>query len=783
MFRQYLTITFRNIWKDKGYSLINILGLSVALACCLALIFWIKFELSYEHCFSDADRIYRVLEVEKRDGGLFKNDFFHYNITEQLKENFPEIEAATFVHHERLPYTYENGEGVMIDKVDTSPDFFKMFQYEYVEGSQEAFEQTAKGAIISEETAQKFFGTESAIGKSISFGGYIEATIAGVVKMPQNTHIRFDLLTISRIQMGTHYVLIRKNAVFSDETQMKLANFLTTLRNTENKLAFQPIKDVHLHSPEELTNKYWHTHGNTKQLYLFSLAALLLLLIAVINYVNTSIARAMTRAKEVGVRKIVGSTQLQLIARFLTETFIISLLSVVLAFYLAQLFLPSFSLLMKSPVSVSFNVDSLLICAGVCIIMTLLSGAYSAFYLSFFNPVIAFKGGKSISSKEGLRKTLIGVQFFLSITILICTLLIYKQIKFMFDTDTGVNKNNIVIIDSSLWYESETFIQIITTENPDVIDATIASAPPYNAKYNYSGVSWDGAPEEVRQMEFNQIFCDHHYADVFGLELLEGRFIPSDLTWWDETEDNSFCIVINESFKKLMGVEHPIGINVTYDQGRMEGRIVGVVKDFNFKPLKSPITPLIISFNPEAMTKVFVKTSGKNRQETLQYVLNKYQEMYQKDSDTNRPVMYSMVDDDYKQLYQTELRTSKVLLIFSIASLCISLMGIFSMILLMLEKRTKEIAIRKIHGAKAGNIIRLFVNEFSTLLCVSAVMSVPVAYWLIHRWIQDYAYRTSLSWWLFLAVVLLIFILTFVLISLQVYHVARQNPVKSLTSE
>jgi putative ABC transport system permease protein len=199
--------------------------------------------------------------------------------------------------------------------------------------------------------------------------------------------------------------------------------------------------------------------------------------------------------------------------------------------------------------------------------------------------------------------------------------------------------------------------------------------------------------------------------------------------------------------------------------------------------LRNPITPLIISFNPEAMTQVYVKMSGKNRQTTLQYVLNKYQEVYQKDRETNRPVMYSMVDDDYKHLYQTELRTSKVLLIFSLASLCISLMGIFGMISLMLEKRTKEIALRKIHGAKAKDIIRLFIKEFSTLLCVAVVMSVPVAYWIMSRWIQDYAYRTPLSWWLFLTVVLLIFMLTIVLISLQVYRVARQNPINSLRNE
>ncbi|MCL2041644.1 MAG: ABC transporter permease [Bacteroidales bacterium] len=786
MLHQYLKIAFRNIRNDRGYSLINILGLSVALACCLVLIFWIKFELSYENCFPDAGRIYRVLEVERRDGGLHKSDYIRPGIAEQLKENFPEIEAATCVHHEQLPYTYEENDGIMVNKVEVSPDFFKMFQYEYVEGSPEALGQAETDAIMSEETARKFFGNESAIGKSISFGGHFEVTIVGVVKMPQNTFVRFDLLTVVRNPMrlyGFHYVLIGKNAAFSDETQQRLANFLSTMRDTDNKLAFQPIKEIHLHSSEELARDIpWYNYGNKAQLYLFSLAALLLLLIAVINYVNTSIARSMTRAKEVGVRKIAGSTQAQLIARFLIEAFVVSFLAVIVAFFLARLFFPHFSQLMGTVVALTFNMGSVLVCVGVCVMMTLLSGAYSAFYLSFFNPVIAFKGGSATGTKNGLRKTLVGLQFFLSITIFICTLLIYKQISYMFHADTGVEKDNIVVINTDLWYDSERFFHTIKTENPDVIEATIASAPPYNAKYNYSGVSWDGAPEEAQLIEFNQIFCDHHYADLFGLEVLEGRFIPSDLTWWDETEDNSYGVVINETFKKLMNVDNPIGITVKYAWG-MEGKIVGVIKDFNFKPLRQPITPLIISFNPEAMNSVFVKMSGKNRQATLQYVLEKYREVYQKDRETNRPVIYSMVDDDYKKMYQTELRTSKVLLIFSIASLLISLMGIFGMISLMLEKRTKEIALRKIHGAKIADIIRLFVKEFTTLLGVAVVTSVPVAYWIMSRWILDYAYRTPLSWWLFVSVVLLIFTLTVVLISSQVYNVARRDPVKSLKNE
>jgi len=254
MIAHYLKIAFRNIFKDRIYSLINLAGLSVAIACCFLLIFWIRFELSFENCHPKAGQIYKVLEVEQRADGLHKNEWIRPGIARQLKETFPEIEASTYVSHEQLPFVYEDGEGIMVDYTTTTPDYLNMFSYDYIEGRKENILKS-NGVIVSEEVARKFFGDKSAIGKSISFGGYLICNIQAVVKIPQNTHLKFGILDINRsYNDGVHYMLIMENARFSEETQQRMADFLGTTRETENKLSFLPLKDVHLHSPKELAN-------------------------------------------------------------------------------------------------------------------------------------------------------------------------------------------------------------------------------------------------------------------------------------------------------------------------------------------------------------------------------------------------------------------------------------------------------------------------------------------------------------------------------------------------
>lgn len=783
MFLHYLKIAWRNIWNDKLYSAVNLTGLSVAIAACFLLIFWIKFELSYEKCYPNHKQVYKVLQEEKRVEGITYHASIRPGVSKQLKETFPQIQYSALVSSETLPFTVEgrDGDGIMAALVTTNEDFLRMFAYEYVEGSPESVIKN-RGAIMSEETAKKFFGKKSAIGETVSFGnsGIATFTISAVVKTPKNTHIRFDILNpLSNDERfgGIHYIQLEDNYKFTSEFEEQIARFLSTTRETENRLTLQPIGDIHLHSPKEVTDG---SFGSLPQIYLFSGVVLLLLLIAVINYVNTSVARAMSRVKEVSVRKVFGANRRQMMERFLSEAFILSFIAVFISLVLVELLFPAFSQMMGNRVPLAFDFSVLLIALFVCVAVTLLSGGYAAFYLSSFNPMQIMKGGGKTGSKEGLRKILIGVQFFLSISVLICTLFIYKQMNAIFNAETGVDRKNIVILQTSLWYDAETFIQIIKKENPNIIDASIALSAPYNSSYNYSGVSWTGSEGSVKNMEFTQIFCDHHYANTFGLQVVQGEFIPPGLGWWQYADDKSFNIVINEAFKKMIGEENPLGLTVNYAWG-MSGKIIGVVKDFNFKPLKEPITPLIMSFNPEACKNVYIKTTGKDKKATLDYILAKYKEM--KPADTKRPVMYRTVEDEYNEMYETELRTAGMLSAFSIVSLVLALMGIVSMIAFMIEKRTKELAIRRINGAKTSDIVKLFSRNILNVAAVASVLSIPLCYFLMNRWLQTYIYRTTLSWWIFLAIPVLIMAITLLVISVQVYFTARKNPVESLKSE
>ena len=575
--------------------------------------------------------------------------------------------------------------------------------------------------------------------------------------------------------------MLKKGTRIRPEFRNQLANFLTTTRDTKNTLELQPLKKIHLYTPRNITSKEeTMKYGSLSQIYFFSFAVLLILCVAIINYVNTSVARAMNRIKEVGVRKVTGATRRQLIVRFLFEAFLVSFVAVLLGLLLVEFLFPSFTQLMGNRLTFDLNWQSFLITMLFCILISFLSGGYAAFYLSSFSPILIFRGGSKTGSKKGLRALLIGIQFFLSVGVLICTFFIYKQIHTIFTAETGVDRKNIIVLETWLWYEAEDFIQVIKQENPNIIDASIASCAPYNAKYGYSGIYWEGCKEEIKKIEFTQISCDCHYANTFGLKMVEGEFIPPNLTWWQFSEPKSFNIVINESFKKLMGVENPIGITITYNEG-YKGKIIGVVEDFNFKPLKEKITPLILSFNPEISDELFIKTTGKDQQDTLNYILSKYKEMKVKWA--KRPILYHTVQDEYNQMYEAELRTAGVLSVFSIISFSLSLMGIISMISFMIEKRTKEIAIRKINGAGMRNIIMLFGNDILKITAIASVIAIPACYLLMGEWLQSYVYRTPLSWWIFALIPLWLMFIIFLVIATQVYFTTRQNPVESLRSE
>lgn len=787
MLKHYLKITLRALNKDKAFAIVNILGLAAAIACSFLLIFWIKFETSFENIYPNKDRIYKLIIEEERKDGL------HYEGTirdhsKKLKDTYPQIEAAALFVNQTASFLVQGAteDGILVNLASTNYDYLRMFALEYTQGSPQAAFKNKNSIIITEETAKLFFGKDSPIGKKLQWYDWIY-TVEAVVKLPENTNLQFDVLIPRErvLDSGTQLIMLKENERMTSDLQKQLSEFFSTQQETKKRIVVQKLSDMHLHTPTEIKGKDSYgvkfKYGNYTQIIYFSIAVMLILLMAIINYVNTSIARAMSRMKEVGVRKVTGAKRKELIERFLFESLFITAIGVILSFAFTKYIFPLFSEMMGNKTDLIFDWQTIAIALVLCVLIAALSGGYAAFYLSSFKPAIILKGGAKTDSKERLRKGLLGIQFFLSVGILICTVFIYKQISAIFNESSGMNRENIIALDTGLWYDAENFIKIIKQENPNVIDATMANRPPYNVTWSYTNVTWEGNEMDMSGITFSSVFCDSHYANTFGLELIQGEFIKPNLPWFGrpDREKEALNIVVNESFVKLMGVDNPLGVSVKYIQGT--GKIIGVVKDFNFKPLKEKISPFIMCFNPENQMYMYIKTTGKDKQATLDYILKKYKEM--KPDYANRPIAYHTVEDDYNKMYEDEIRSAKVLSIFSVISLLLSLMGVVSMVSFMIEKRTKEIAIRKINGAKTPDIILLFWKDIVKIAAGASILVIPICYLLMHSWLEGYVYRTSLSWWIFAAIPILLIVLTCLIVGIQIMYTANQRPVESLRSE
>lgn len=787
MFLHYLKIAWRNIWNDKFYSLINLVGLTVAFTVVFLFVQWIRFELSFENCYPDADRIYQVQEAEKRDEGIYKKVNQRTSINEAFKKTYPTVESAISIYQERLSLKVEDKEPVMVYLTSTQEDFFKLFPMKVVAGN---IKDT--GLIISEELAIRIFGEPiKAIGANATFFKDLQP-ISAVLRVPENSMIRVEAMSIAKEGQGfdfggVEYILLRENVQFTTELQHQMAQFLSQNKGSENKLIFQPLKKVHLHTDsrtERISNKNIH-YGSIREIHTFIWVVFLLLALAVINYINTSIARAMSRAKEVGVRKIGGSTQGQLIVRFLIESLIISLIATLLAVDIAKLLHHPFESIMGNTFPFRFDGYILMMAVLLCLFTGVLAAGYASFYLSSLNPVQVLSGrmGK-IGSKDMFRKVLLGFQFTIAIGILICTWTVFRQLHYMLNKDLGFNKEDIYMFDTSLMYNSEDFIAELL-KSPYIINATMAGGAPYNVTWGYGNVSWEGAPDGTREMTFTQLSCDHRFAETFGLQMVQGEFIPPGLSWWQDATDKSYNVVINETFKALMGRDNPLGMKITYgDSWQIEGTVIGVIKDFYFRPMNYKLSPLIMAFNPETTGVMYIKIDPKYEKEALQHIRSTYDTM-RKDVTllSLRPFILKPLEDEYKEMYRSETRLQQILGIFSLLSVILSFMGIVSMIAFIIEKRTKEIAIRKINGATWFDIIREFWREFLLLLGIASVPAVLVSYWFMQEWLQQYVYRPVFGWWVFIGVPLLVAVITIFILFLQVRTIARRNPVESLRSE
>ncbi|MDR1055052.1 MAG: FtsX-like permease family protein [Prevotellaceae bacterium] len=781
MLLHYLKIVIRSILREKMYSVISIFGLGIGVICSLLFLVWLRYELSYDNFYKKAPYIYRVMEVEQKEGRLNYNIRIKEQALETLKETFPQVEQVTYIRKEWMTLVNVEGNSVYAAFCNTNKSFFDIFDFKFIEGSAENAFNTPGAAVISTKVARVLFGNTPAFGKQFSAGVNSNYTVTGVAEIPENTHISFDALAIGPgFNHNVAYMLVNKNAKFTDDIRIQMSGIPATInKNSKAKLIFQPLRDMHLHSDEDSFSD--SNFGNMQYIIIFMIAALLILIIAIINYVNIATARSANKAKEVGVRKVLGASRSQLVYRFLSESLVISFISVVIAFCLIEFLLPFFGSIIGTHITFHYDLGTIAIAVGICLFTGLLSGSYAAFYMSSLNPIIALKGISGTGSKEGLRKILLGAQFSLSIIIMLCTLIVYRQLNYVMNTDLGFDRANVLKLNTSLWYNCEDF-QNELEKNPDIISTTMASGAPFNVEWGYSNVSWANNPNGTLDMKFYQLCSDYRFAKTFGMEVAEGRYIQPGWSWWQDADEESVSLVINETFKKYMGVDDPIGMEINYMMGK--GKIIGVVKDFHFRPFKEAISPLIISYNPEVTANMYIKVSSDNVQNTIKYIEDTYNK-FKKDGtlQKNRPFMLTFLEDEYRDMYKNEFRLMKILGIFAIISLFISCMGVVSMVSFMVERRSKEIAIRKINGAQMSDIMHLFVREFAILVCISAIIASPVTLYLVSSWLDTFVYRVSISPLIFIIVVIFVLLITILTLSTQIYRAARRNPVISLRNE
>lgn len=807
MFLHYLKIAWRNIWNDKFYSLINLVGLTVAFTVVFLFVQWIRFELSFENCYLDADRIYQIQESIKRSDGVYNQVHIRPPVHKELKERYPIIEEIVLLSREKSSWL-ETENPVQFDIIYGSTNFLKVFPMECVEGTTASLETKDAVLFISEEAASRIYGSsQKAIGKNYELYSKLYP-IEGVLRVPANTMIQFEVLLLwedgsMNYNGGMHYMLLKDNVSLTLEIEESIANYLSERYETENKLRLQPLRQLHLHTDDRTwRDDYFHKvyYGNIKEINTFIVIIVLLLLLSIINYVNTSIARAMSRLREVGVRKISGSSRQQLIFRFLIEAFIISSLAVFLAVDIAKILHYPFENIMGN--IFLFNIDSftILLALSLSLITTLLAGGYAAFYLSSRSAASVLVGGgnERTGYKKRFRKILLGIQFVICIGVLVCTWTVYRQLDYMLNKDLGFNRENIYIQNVRYFPEFENYIFMLKGR-PYIINATAASDAPYNIQLQYSDVSWEGSSQGTEELNFIELSCDSRYAETFGLQVLQGNFIQPNLGWRTDITEETFDILINESFRRLMGMENPLGTTVKYGlpgYNTSTGKIIGVVKDFYFRPMNYEVSPLIIRFSPGIFKNIYIKTDTAYEKDVLESIENTWNEFISVTAasylDTypgysellySRPFLLKSMDVDYAELYKSETRLQKILVIFSLLSLVLSLMGIISMVAFIIEKRTKEIGIRKINGARWLDIVREFWREFMLLLGIATAPALLLSYWFMHVWLQQYVYHAAFGWWIYILMPLIIFVLTMFILFFQVQGIARRNPVESLKSE
>jgi len=785
MLRNYFKICFRNIFKHKFFSFVNISGLVVGLTCCVLILLWIQDEFSYDRFHENADNICRVLSCSQSpDGSHFLSTGTPGLLAPTLQAEYPEIEKGVRVVPQlHCPLGYEDKK-FYENCCATESTFFDVFSFSFVQGDAQSALQSPGSIILTETTARKYFGSENALGKNLTLSFWTRhlLKVTGVIKdVPPHSHLQFDCLihfSVLRavgwdvdVWGGTNYqsyvMLSDKKGYKDTENKIKDIYKKQNPKSTAT-VRLEPITRIHLHNP--------NGGGPIVYIYIFSTLGIFILLIACVNYMNLSTARASTRAKEVGLRKVVGAKRLQLRSQFLGESIFMASVALILAIILAWLFLPSFNNLAGKQMAMELTGITLIGFIVVALTTGIISGIYPALYLTSFQPQNILKGTLPSRKKTPfLRKGLVVFQFTVSIFLIISALIIFKQLEYIRSKDLGFEKEHVLFLQATVGLDEkyEIFKQELL-RNPNVVALSLANSSFLGMNSSTSGVRWEGMPENHRQqMLINSV--DFDYLKTLGLEISSGRFFSRDYA-----TDTKEGVVVNEEAVKVMGIKDPVGKKFfcPTPAGNVDGRIIGVLKNFHVSSLHSQIQPLVMVIKPRWYNRFYLRIRPDNVPQTLAFIEQKAREIV-----PEFIFEYSFLDERIDSLYKAEMRQGEISQILTGLSIFVSCLGLFGLAAFTSERRTKEIGIRKVLGASLPEIIRLLSKEFFTWVIIANVFAWPLAFYFLNKWMQNFAFRVPIGIGIYVLSGVLALVIAMLTVFYQSIKAATANPVDSLRYE
>ncbi|WP_420149533.1 ABC transporter permease [Spirosoma sp.] len=800
MLKNYLKIAVRNLWRNKIFSGINIIGLAVGLTSCLLLFVYITHELSYDNFQLKADRLVRVTMEYSMDGRVAKIPQTGTKVAPEFGRQFPEIESG--VRMINRDGVVVHGDQQFSEKriVFADSAFFTLFSFSLRKGNPQTALAGPNRVVLSESTAKKYFGTENPIGKALRIntgGSFRDYAITGVVTdCPANSQIKYDLLTsFTTLQASKSeewfssnyatYLLLRKPDNISS-LQAKIPGFMKTQFGKEDMQAggyltynLEPLRSVHLHSDVDGS---FEPNGDLTYIYIFGSIALLILLIACVNYVNLATSRAVERAQEVGVRKVMGAQRAQLFGQFIGESVIVTSTALVLALVLATLTLPLFNTLSDRQFSadVWLQPGNLLLLLGVGLVVSLVAGSYPALILARFQPVQVLKGHLKTTGAGQFRKALIVFQFAITAFLIISTLLVRNQLAFIQQKKLGYGKDHVLMlpVDKQV-NEKIAAIKSEFRQNTDVQHVSLASESPVFVEGGY-GMRHPNMPVGQRQMVAG-VSVDEDYVPALGLQLIAGSNInTADMDRISRTDNDSLTrsrFILNESAVKALGWTPQQAIGQRLDVNGRLGEVKGVVSDFHFTSMKQAISPLVL-FPQNGGEILLVKLSGSQLANTLQFLEKKWRTLI-----PERPFSYEFMDEEFNKLYAVEARTGRIFSVFAFLSIFLACLGLFGLSAYATAQRTKEIGVRKVLGASVFSIVSLLSKDFLKLVVIAIVVASPIGWYVMNRWLTDFVYRIDIAWWVFAIAGILTVAVTLLTVSFQSIRAALVNPVKSLRSE